>query len=222
MQTLKLIENRSPYFIKFEIPNLEDIKKRVVQSLAIKTATMKKDDGNLSKTYNHVNLDPIDGQKIIDMFPLSKLYNFDANRVALFITPAYGGGGVHKDGPVLEKGRAGPHNISFNIPIKISDDKCVTKWYDDQTFEKEKIQHSRYSRNVFLDFTNTDKFEAKAQTIMDPNNVLFMTTEQWHSFYNNSRHTRIVLTLRLAKQERINHSFVSMANNLIDNNYLVN
>lgn len=222
MQTLKLIENRSPYFIKFELPNLEDIKKRVMQSLAIKTATMKKDDGNLSKTYSHVNLDPIDGQKIIDMFPLSKLYNFDANRVALFITPAYGGGGVHKDGPVLEKGRLGPHNISFNIPIKISDDKCVTKWYDDQTFEKEKIQHSRYSRNVFLDFTNTDKFEAKAQTIMDANNVLFMTTEQWHSFYNNSRHTRIVLTLRLAKQERKNHSFVSMANNLIDNNYLVN
>jgi len=222
MQTLKLIENRSPYFIKFEIPNLEDIKKRVMQSLAIKTATMKKDDGNLSKTYSHVNLDPIDGQKIIDMFPLSKLYNFDANRVALFITPAYGGGGVHKDGPVLEKGNTGPHNISFNIPIKISDDKCVTKWYDDQTFEKEKIQHSRYSRNVFLDFTNTDKFEAKAQTIMDANNILFMTTEQWHSFYNNSRHTRIVLTLRLAKQERKNHSFVSMANNLIDNNYLVN
>ena len=222
MQTLKIIENRSPYFIKFEIPNLEDIKKRVMQSLAIKTATMKKDDGNLSKTYSHVNLDPIDGQKIIDMFPLSKLYNFDANRVALFITPAYGGGGVHKDGPVLEKGNTGPHNISFNIPIKISDDKCVTKWYDDQTFEKEKIQHSRYSRNVFLDFTNTDKFEAKAQTIMDPNNVLFMTTEQWHSFYNNSRHTRIVLTLRLAKQERKNHSFVSIANNLIDNNYLVN
>jgi len=222
MQTLKLIENRSPYFIKFEIPNLEDIKKRVMQSLAIKTATMKKDDGNLSKTYSHVNLDPIDGQKIIDMFPLSKLYNFDANRVALFITPAYGGGGVHKDGPVLEKGNTGPHNISFNIPIKISDDKCVTKWYDDQTFEKEKIQHSRYSRNVFLDFTNTDKFEAKVQTIMDANNILFMTTEQWHSFYNNSRHTRIVLTLRLAKQERKNHSFVSMANNLIDNNYLVN
>jgi len=219
MQTLKLIENRSPYFIKFELPNLEDIKKLVMQ---IKTATMKKDDGNLSKTYSHVNLDPIDGQKIIDMFPLSKLYNFDADRVALFITPAYGGGGVHKDGPVLEKGTTGPHNISFNIPIKISDDKCVTKWYDDQTFEKEKIQHSRYSRNVFLDFTNTDKFEAKAQTIMDANNVLFVNTEQWHSFYNNSRHTRIVLTLRLAKQERKNHSFVSMANNLIDNNYLVN
>ena len=222
MQTLKLIENRSPYFIKFELPNLEDIKKCVTQSLAIKTATMKKDDRNTSKTYNHVNLDPIDGQKIIDMFPLSKIYDFESTRVGLFITPAYGGGGVHKDGPVLAKDNTGPHNVSFNIPIKISDDKCVTRWYDDQIFKEEKVQHSRYSRNVFLDFTDTDKFESKAQTIMDTNSVLFMNTEQWHSFYNNSRHTRIVLTLRLAKQERKNHSFISIANNLIDNNYLVN
>lgn len=222
MQSLKLIENRSPYFIKFQLPNLEDIKKRVTQSLAIKTATMKKDNRNTSKTYNHVNLDHTDGQKIIDMFPLSKLYNFDADRVALFITPARGGGGVHKDGPMLKKDNTGPHNVSFNIPIKISDDKCITKWYDDQTFKKEKVQHSRYSRNVFLDFTDTDKFEAKAQTIMDTNSALIMTTEKWHSFYNDSEHTRVILTLRLRKQERINHSFESIAKELIDNNYLVN
>ena len=222
MHSFKIIENQSPYFIKFELPNLEDIKKFVIQCIAIKMATMKKDDRNTSKTYNHVNLDPKDGKKVLNMFPLSKLYNFDEERVGIFITPAYGGGGIHKDGPALAEGNTGPHNISFNIPIKISDDKCVTKWFDDKSFKKKDVQHSKYSRNVFLDFTKTDQYNEKVRTIMDPNSVLFMTTEKWHTFYNNSRHTRMVLTLRLAKQERKNHSFVSIAKNLIDNNYLVN
>jgi len=207
----KIYKDQRPYFITFHLENLEEIRSVILECL--KNAEL--DDRVISK-YNHLNLSNSDGQKVIDMFPLSRIYNFAPERVAVFETPPYGGSGIHKDGPgITHKNSSsvyGPHNVSFNIPIEISDDKCVTKWFEDDQFVNfENKSDGKYSRNVFLEYANTDQFVSSAETTLPNSCAVLINTEKWHTFYNNGPNIRRVLTLRLAKEERSKINFLSVA-----------
>ena len=198
-------EDKRPYFITFHLENLEDIRTMILECLK----TVQPDDRVISK-YNHLNLTEKDGQKVIDMFPLSKIYTFAPERVAVFETPPYGGAGIHKDGPGLY-----PHNVSFNIPITVEDDKCTTKWFDDIEFKDFTNQSDgKYSRNVFLDPSKTDQFNSSAETVLKNDCAMLVNTEAWHTFYNNGPNVRRVLTLRLSKTERSKIDFLSVAETL--------
>ena len=215
----KIIENRSPYFVKFYIDNIEEIKKFVNECLQNLNTDNSIEKRNVP-SYQHLNLKINDAQKVIDMFPLSKSFKFEKERVAVFVTPPYGGGGIHKDGPetdLTKRVSYGPHNISFNIPIEIWDNACKTKWFDDEMFDKWEnlTSHTKYSRNVFLDFTKTDQFSPAAETIMSDDCVMLINTEKWHTFYNNGPNIRKILTIRLAKSERQNYDFSSVAKKIL-------
>jgi hypothetical protein len=209
----KIYTDQRPYFITFQLDNLLEIKSFVNKCLETVNS-----DPRVVSAYRHLNLTETDGRTVIEMFPASKIYKFAVERVAVFETPPYGGAGIHKDGPLLQDNNAriyGPHNVSFNIPIEVSDNKCVTRWYDDDQFINfENKSDGKYSRNVFLDYANTDKFKASAETILPNSCAMLVNTEKWHTFYNDGPNIRRILTLRLSKEERSKIDFLSVAETL--------
>lgn len=217
--SFKIIENQSPYFVKFHLDTLKEIQKLVLEYLNNNSSATIYEERNL-KTYQHLNLNHNISKQIIDMFAFSNLYTLDIERVALFVTPPYSGGGIHKDGPTYS-----PHHTSFNIPIEIQDDACKTKWFEDNIFtdnDKKELIVNSYSRNIHRDFVNTEHFKSSAETIMTNDCAMILNTEKWHTFYNNGPNKRTILTLRIVKDERKNHTFSSVVENLINKKYLVN
>jgi len=190
-----IIKDRSPYYITFTFPGLPDIidyvSKQTPESV-----------NWFAKYYSH-DLLSLEAAKVVSSMlpmrdkvqsPTTGESGFNLNRMAIFSTPPGGGGGIHKDGI--------GNRVSFNIPIQILDDTCITCWYDDPALDglmpKENNNYAARAvvpydkfRFVMKDYTPVETMIAK------PNEMILFNTEIFHSWTNiNSLHTRRILTIR--------------------------
>jgi len=124
------------------------------------------------------------------MLPMSKLIKFKNQRAALFNTPPGGGCGIHKDG--------GEAKVSFNIPIEILDDACVTYWYTDDAMKDLPLNLvGGYSRNVWSNWKDLNKFIPVKTMTAKPGEMILFNTDIYHCWANNnSQNNRKILTLR--------------------------
>jgi hypothetical protein len=182
----EIIEDASPYYIRFKFFGLEEIIKYVLSNTNFKSL-----DAN---NYIHKTYFIEDSIKIIDMLPMSNVFNFRKHRVASFLTPPGKCSSIHKDGKA--------DRVSFNIPLTILDDKCLTSWYHDLTFNNKEMYGTPYSRIIFFNKDGYKDIPKLKTLIAKPNEILLFNTDIFHSWENNqSSYEREVLTFRLDDQD---------------------
>ena len=189
MNIYNIIEDCSPYYIRFTFDGLADI---IKYATAQTPATIKQYKG-----YSHDTLSYTSSSAIISMLPMSTEINLNVNRVAVFTTIPGGGCGIHKDGT--------NHRMSLNIPLEILDNQCITNWYtDEELTDMALVGDINYSRNVYLDYTTMNKFNPVKTMIAHPNEMLLFNTDIYHSWDNtSSSNRRKILTVRPTNPELI-------------------
>jgi hypothetical protein len=177
-----IIEDCSPYYIRFTFDGLSDI----IEFANTQTTELIRQSPGY--THEHYSIEAAD--KIISMLPMSTIIKFKNQRAALFNTPPGGGCGIHKDG--------GEAKVSFNIPIEILDDDCVTYWYNDTELKQLPLNLvGGYSRNVWSNWKDLSKFNPVKSMTVKPNEMLLFNTDIYHCWSNeHSKNSRKVLTLR--------------------------
>lgn len=189
---MTLIEDCSPYYLRFHFDKISDI-------IDICTEAMLDTEQQNFKTQNlrFLKINEEKSNKIISLLPFSKSLKLNPNRMLLFITDPTGFSSIHKDS--LD------HRVSFNISVKVLDNKCKTNWWLD-----EDVRHCEQqivdgplmkSRNLVGDVSGIPP--AKSTSFVQ-GELLLLNTELYHSYDNStSDNQRIILTMRSVSPEKI-------------------
>lgn len=188
--TYRIIEDCSPYYIRFDFNGLQDIIEYIRKC---QPSHIQNFFG-----YSHITLSEKSAAEIIKMLPMSDQFSFNTERFAIFDTPPAGGGAPHKDGLDCR--------VSFNIPVEIADDLCITKWYSEDLFTGFEIQGLPYSRFV-VPFGSIDKYPHIKSMIARPSEMVIFNTDIYHSWKNISNNNRKMLTIRLQDKDKPNIYF---------------
>ena len=176
---LSIIEDCSPYYIRFTHDGIEDI---------INTCLSSIDNISFTKLFTHHKFDIDIADKILNMVPFSKEIEFNRNRVSLFVSQPGLYYRAHKDGL--------NHRFSINYTVKILDDKCITSWYSDEECKDYPIDTLNGISREAIGFQKFNHSALKSM-IAKPNECILFNTDIFHDFDNKiSLHERIVLTLR--------------------------
>jgi hypothetical protein len=185
-----IIEDCSPYYIRFTHDGIEDITDTCLSSI---------DDVSFTSQFTHHRFDLDTAGKILNMVPFSKEIEFYQNRVSLFVSQPGLYYRAHKDGV---DHRSGVHRFSINYTVKILDDKCVTSWYSDEECKNYPIDASRLAREA-IGFKKANHTALKSM-VAKPNECILFNTDIFHDFDNTaSTNERIVLTLRSTRPGKI-------------------
>lgn len=189
--TYTILEDCSPFYIRFTFNGLDEIVKFALEN----QTNINVEESATFGGYFHKNLQKQFGSKIINMLPMSDTFNFFDNRVGIFETPSGGGSGIHKDGKDCR--------VSFNIPLEVHDDLCITSWYSDDAFKGEPLKGYPYSRSI----CSFETLDLALSTYNNPNPIktmvahanemILFNTDILHCWDNRkSTNVRKVLTLR--------------------------
>jgi len=184
---LNLIEDCSPYYIRFTFNTIPDI-------IDICNDALEKD------TFAHhkwLKLNTERVEKILSLIPFASDVNLNSDRALLFKEYPGGGSPIHKD--------AHDHKTSFNIGIKILDDKCITTWWSDEDMSEYAIDWKDIpgfkSRNLLKNNNpvmapGINKKPIK-QTVFKQGEFVLFNTDIYHTWDNSqSDNIRINLTMR--------------------------
>jgi len=178
---LSIIENCSPYYIRFTHNNVDEVISKCLEFV---------DNKQFINPFTHY-VYPLDNAKsILSLIPITTLIDFDPNRVSLFVTQPGVYYRAHKDGNIP------PHRFSINYTVKILDNSCVTSWYSDEDlkgyFRDYRVKNSREC----LKFDKNKHTPLHSMTAIQGECILF-NTEIYHDFDNSeSLNERMILTLR--------------------------
>jgi hypothetical protein len=189
MNKYSIIEDCSPYYIRFTFVGLESLVQQIQQTRPKFTAYEK------NAPYLHRTYGPDDSLKILSSLPMYEDFKWKHDRVAVFSTYPNGVSSIHKDG-----GNGTDQafdRVSFNIPLMVLDDQCTTSWYHDDTFNNTEVFGLPYTRKILLEKSGYNHIPKLKQMVARPNEMLLFNTDIYHSWENRSRHTREVLTMRI-------------------------
>ena len=196
MSLATIIEDNSPYYVRFKI-DLDQF--NAVRDVAINLLQSK----SWPRPFVSEPVSPEDCAKIVSAVPsMFKWLELSRHRINLFVAnPGYYGV-PHKDGPNMLFG--------VNFTIKISDDKCVTKWYSDDklkdyTFFNGMKFNGRQFRPLreITDFEPNDEVPDMSMIALESECVLF-NVGMFHDFDNSkSSNQRVVLTLRQVSETQM-------------------
>jgi Rps23 Pro-64 3,4-dihydroxylase Tpa1-like proline 4-hydroxylase len=179
-----IIEDCSPYYIRFTHPGIEqiiDICKQGLEGVEFK------------KSFTHYPYPASIREKILRLTPLNQQLELDPTRASLFVTKPGRYYRAHKDGI--------DHRISLNYTVEILDDTCLTSWYSDEDLAEYNVAGLDWlspSREALF-FDQTKHKPVKSMTAK-PNECILFNTDIWHDFDNSkSTNRRTVLTLRIKK-----------------------
>jgi len=187
MTPLQIIEDCSPYYIRYTFDTITNI-------IDICNEAEEND------TFDHhkwLKLNTERVKKIFDLIPFANEVKLNPDRVLMFKEYPGGGSPIHKD--------AHDHKTSFNIGVKILDDKCITTWWSDEDMNNyitDIVDTPGFkSRNLLKDdkwlmAPGIDKTPIK-QTVFKQGEFVLFNTDIYHT-WDNSRSTkeRINLTMR--------------------------
>lgn len=192
----EIIEDCSPYFIRYKHTGSDEViamckeqKKLQVDSLAHK------------RKFIHCRLSEPTGIEILNKVYKAAELGLDRRRVSLFVTQPNHYYRPHRDGLAVPMG--------INYTVDIVDDKCITSWYDNNSFAGRPIDNlptnsSReikdYNRKLEKDIIKPIKSMTAKQ-----GEVILFNTDLFHDVDNeNSSNERTILTLRSNQFEKIN------------------
>lgn len=196
----KIIENCSPYYIRFTHHNLDEV---------IKRSRCAVSDVNFTKQFTHHRLLPNQVEYIKEVCPLFNIFDLNSIRVSMFVSQPGLYYRAHKDGL--------NHRFSLNYTVKILDDKCVTSWYSDQELSHYPIDNlpTRSSREC-VGFIKENHTPLKTM-VAQPDECILFNTELFHDWDNRASYNeRMVLTLRLASYADADANFDNARNIILN------
>lgn len=182
----KILEDQSPYFIKFTFDNIFDIVKKCQYILE-----------NVERTgeFQHHKLDLDQAIEIIKMLPFRKSFPINGYRMSLFITPPRHHHHTHIDGD--------DNTISLNLGIKIHNNLCTTNWYDSKIIYENytTIQNLPYDDPKTAGPVDNKKHIPLKSAVVGQNEFVLHNSTIFHDWDNSSSDfERIVLTVRPSKK----------------------
>ena len=184
--TYKIIEDCSPYYIRFTHENIDAI---IAQCKDIASSSV------YEKGFTHQRLDIPVAEGILKLMPMSKQLNFLKLRVSLFVTQPGHYYRAHKDGLSIR--------IGINYTVNVLDDKCIINWYADDDLKDYPIDNKLYSSREASGFDRHKHTPIKSTKFVEGECILF-NTDIFHDVDNTaSINQRVLLTLRLAHTENL-------------------
>lgn len=185
--TFKIIEDCSPYYIRFTHEGIEDI---------INFACSRVPETSSFPSFKHLRFSAEDCETFHSMLPFKGILDFIIPRTSLFISKPGLYYRAHKDGV--------NHRFSINYCVKILDDKCVTSWYSDEDLREYSIDNLKTkSSRECIGFDKNKHTPIKSMVAKQGECVLF-NTEIFHDWDNTfSQNERVVLTLRVQNPGQI-------------------
>lgn len=195
MSTYTIIEDASPYFIRFTFPGLEDLVSYV------KSVKPSIEYGAVN--YFHRIFSQEDAQKIIAKLPMKDRFDWLDKRLTIFATPPGRCCAIHKDINAFKEGSSSDY-VGLNLPLTVLDDKCVTSWYADETFADRKPYGWPYGDKVHFNPRGYDEFPKIHQMVARPNEMILFNASIYHSWENNkSKNLREILTFRFKRGDSV-------------------
>lgn len=193
-----IIEDCSPYYIRFTHSNIDDIIKLASDAMAEYT---------FSEKWTVQNLDHAVVKKIKNLCPLFDVFDLSVHRLSMFVSQPGLYYRAHKDGP--------NHRFSINYTVKILDNKCVTSWYSDEDLQKYTIDYLGGRSRECVDFDKSAHTPLKSMVAV-PGECILFNTDIFHDWDNQaSKNERMVLTLRLKDYSQPNSSFQDARDTLL-------
>ena len=193
---IEIIEDCSPYFIKYRHTGSDDI-----INICKKYKEEQIDQLDYITRFYHHRLPVTDGQSILQRIPHQDKFEFIDTRVSLFVFQPGVYYRPHKDGMDCRFG--------INYMVDIRDDKCVTAWYDDEQFAGRPIDNlagKTRSREI-ADYNRAlewNKIFPVKRMIARQDEVILFNTDIFHEVNNfNSKNERTILTLRTNLGDKI-------------------
>jgi len=184
--TYKIIEDCSPYYIRFTHENIDEI---IAQCKDIASSSVYENG------FTHQRLDIPVAEGILKLMPMSKQLNFLKLRVSLFVTQPGHYYRAHKDGLSMR--------IGINYTVNVLDDKCIINWYADDDLKDYPIDNKLYSSREASGFDRHKHTPIKSTKFVEGECILF-NTDIFHDVDNTaSSNQRVLLTLRLAHTENL-------------------
>ena len=191
MNNYTIIEDCSPYYIRFTHSGIEDI---------INTCARIADETVYTKPFTNHKIDDDVSKDIMELLPMSNQLKIKKDRLTMFVSQP---GFYYK--PHLEGTN---HRCSINYTVKILDDQCVTSWYSTEDIQRYKIdtfpksnvalQVPAASVTMAVDFTKSDSVIPLKSMVAIQGECILFNTDIYHDWDNTtSQNERMVLTLRL-------------------------
>jgi hypothetical protein len=185
---MHILEDHSPYYIKFNDPNTSTIVDLCKKSISPTNRMLRQ-----LPNYRHEVLPENIGKNILELVPKSAELRLRSNRVSLFISEAGFYYGAHKDGLGMRFG--------VNYPIEILDNDCITSWYSDNIADNCLIDNLNGRSREVVGFEKKNHIPIYTATMKIGAPVLF-NTDIYHDWDNTkSTNRRMVLTLRSSSTE---------------------
>lgn len=183
----KIIEDCSPYYIRFTHPGIEN-----VISICKKQAAQTE----YTKGFTHQQLPLPIGMHILSFIPMSKQLHFLKPRVSLFATQPGHYYRAHKDGLNF--------HIGINYTVNVLDNNCIVNWYSDEDLKDYPIDNLASKRSREADGFDRKKHTPLKSTVFVEGECILFNTEIFHDVDNTaSEYQRVILTLRLAYPEDV-------------------
>jgi hypothetical protein len=180
MSQFTIIEDCSPYYIRFTHSGIEDLVEYCNGCLP------KLQDVN---KFKHHAMPANEVVNIMKKTPMSELMPLQLDRVSLFISSPGMYYRAHKDG--LD------HRFSINYTVMINDDKCVTSWWSDEDLKQYPMDHLNGWSRECAGFNPANHKPLKSM-IAKPGECILFNTDIFHDWDNRaSSNYRVVLTLRI-------------------------
>ena len=177
-----IIEDCSPYYIRFTHPGIEKIIDLCKQGI---------EGVEFTNSFTHHKYTGPIRKEILNLIPLTTQLDLNEYRLSLFVTQPGRYYSAHKDSL--------NHRISLNYTVEILDDACKTSWYADNDLSMYKVvglEPPTASREI-ENFDKNKHIPLKLMTAK-PNECILFNTDLWHDFDNSfSTNRRAVLTLRM-------------------------
>ncbi|CAB4241604.1 hypothetical protein UFOVP71_142 [uncultured Caudovirales phage] len=173
-----IIEDCSPYYIRFTHTNIEKVIDICEAVLSTETTHKK-----------FLTLDTADANNVLSASPINEIIPLRVERVTMFCTEPGASWRAHKDGFATK--------CSFNYSIRILDDKSETTWYTDEELAMYEIYNplTPPSREV-LGF-NKDNHVPACTLHAQPLECMLINVDIFHAWDNSqSSNERVMLTLR--------------------------
>ena len=182
-ESMEIIEDCSPYYIRFTHDGINDLVDLCQSYVTAELLEKNKDED----FFNH-KLPLNQSEKVLSLLPFLDKIKLIKERVSLFVTKPGYYYRAHKDGP--------NHRCSLNYTIIVMDNKCVTSWYSDDILNDYTIDSTHKDSRECLGFVKENQTPIKSM-IAKPNEAILFNTEIFHDWDNtNSENYRVVLTLR--------------------------
>jgi hypothetical protein len=181
-----IIEDSSPYFIRFQAPCQEQVV-AVCKEIINRT--------EYTREFTNHKLDSADANKLINIIPLFDALGLDKDRVTLFVSQPGIYRPPHKDSKDMLMG--------INYSIEINDSECITSWYTDEELKdceyfsglKPNQQRPLYLRELVNYIPGSH--QPICQMTAKPGEMMLFNVGKFHDWDNRaSKNRRIILTLR--------------------------